>query len=980
MAEDWYSRKVLCVVLFVGALLCPVELCAQVNPTRTATRERWLQRAEAVKEHAVDLRKTGTRRNLRASSTLFTKSARFFESAQSNDDAARAYLEAAQAYVTFSEYGKARNLYRAALKLGSEDSRCRALSRTARIYATTGPLDLAERASTQAESACTVLQGSAKAEGLEARGEVLEFAGEHAKSAEYLERAAELFAVAHDDSARAQSMLMLAVALFSNGKQEAGFEAAGQALRLWSAEGDLYGIARVRAALGIFAITRGEFETAQCNYKIAEPILRSIGNKDEQASVLNGLGYVSRETGDSQKSLEYYQRARGVFASVRDLPGEHEAITGMGKALLGTRRYKELLRLAAAELRLARLSGDPALVASSLGDMAAVYEAEKYYEVSETFYRRALETYRRANHLYGEGDILIRLGRLQANRKKYSEALTLLTQANALKEKTGQVEEVAKIQFELASIYSHLDRLDEARSAIERTIEIVETQRITIAQFDSRASYFASVHRYYTLYIDLLMRLSERELAGDFVTKAFEASERSKVRSLLDLLTTSAQDARCEELLDKQLLNAGTNEARPPGQQKEERPAPTLTLAEVQAEIENSETTLLEYALGEDRSYVWAVSRKRITSHELAGAGQIREVVRALRKTMLPPQVGSDQTVREYQTRARKSQGLFEVNAKQLSRFLLGSVDLAEARRVLIVPDGSLQDVPFAALPLRGSGRATQLLIDKYEIDILPSASVLSTLRKASGNRAPPPGALAVFADPVFEQDDPRVASHRIPAHRATARRRNGISSAIRDVASAPYIPRLVASGEEARTISAPFGTQNGEVLVALGFDANRRRVLDGGLVRFRLLHFATHGVVDARHPEMSGLILSLVDGNGRPQDGYLRIGDIYKLRLGADLVVLSACESALGKDLESEGIFGLPRAFLYAGAKSVIASSWKVDDVATARMMSTLYARIRSGESPGAALRRAQLEMAHDERWSNPYFWAAFALQGDYR
>jgi len=169
-------------------------------------------------------------------------------------------------------------------------------------------------------------------------------------------------------------------------------------------------------------------------------------------------------------------------------------------------------------------------------------------------------------------------------------------------------------------------------------------------------------------------------------------------------------------------------------------------------------------------------------------------------------------------------------------------------------------------------------------------------------------------------------------------------------------------------------------VHVALDFDASRARVLTNGLAPFRLVHFATHGVVDSRHPEMSGLILSLVDRRGRRQDGYLRLGDIYKLKLSADLVVLSSCDSALGKDLESEGIIGLPRGFLYAGAKSVIASLWKVNDDATATLMSRLYARLKKGETPSSALRGAQLEMEKDEQWSNPYYWAAFVLQGEYR
>src|SRR5262249_5846993 len=163
-----------------------------------------------------------------------------------------------------------------------------------------------------------------------------------------------------------------------------------------------------------------------------------------------------------------------------------------------------------------------------------------------------------------------------------------------------------------------------------------------------------------------------------------------------------------------------------------------------------------------------------------------------------------------------------------------------------------------------------------------------------------------------------------------------------------------------------------------LDFNASRDRVLQGELEPYRIIHFATHGIIDARHPEMSGLILSLVNERGQPQDGYLRLGDIYKLRLSADLVVLSACNSALGKRLESEGIIGLPRGFLYAGGHSVIASLWKVDDEAGADFMKGFYARIKRGESPSSALRGAQVEMSQGHRWPEPFYWAAFVLQGD--
>jgi CHAT domain-containing protein len=323
----------------------------------------------------------------------------------------------------------------------------------------------------------------------------------------------------------------------------------------------------------------------------------------------------------------------------------------------------------------------------------------------------------------------------------------------------------------------------------------------------------------------------------------------------------------------------------------------------------------------------------------------------------------------------------YRFHAQQLSRLLLGPIPLSGPKRILIVPDESLQYIPFAALPLPASANGKDLLVNEFEVDVLPSASVLGILRKATGKRVPPTATAAIFADPVFEPDDERVSMRHSGTRRSYEDRPASLNRAIRNIGRSQYIPRLPASRDEANAIASVLRSEDPQaVQVALDFDASRAHVLTDGLTRFRLVHFATHGIVDGRQPEMSGLILSLVDRRGRSQDGYLRLGDIYKLKLSADLVVLSSCDSALGKDLEAEGIIGLPRGFLYAGAKSVIASLWKVNDDATAALMSRLYARIKKGESPGLALRGAQLEMLRDEQWSNPYYWAAFVLQGDYK
>jgi CHAT domain-containing protein len=191
-------------------------------------------------------------------------------------------------------------------------------------------------------------------------------------------------------------------------------------------------------------------------------------------------------------------------------------------------------------------------------------------------------------------------------------------------------------------------------------------------------------------------------------------------------------------------------------------------------------------------------------------------------------------------------------------------------------------------------------------------------------------------------------------------------------------IARLPGSLREAQAIMTVIPPDESTIVV--GFDANRARVMSDEFRYYRILHFATHGLLDSEHPEMSGLILSLVDERGRPQNGYLRLRDIYSLNLPADLVVLSACETGLGRSVQGEGLIGVTRGFIYAGSKSVVASLWKVDDEATAELMKHFYgAMVRDGLPPAAALKVAKQAVRAQERWRSPYFWAAFVLQGEY-
>jgi CHAT domain-containing protein len=246
-------------------------------------------------------------------------------------------------------------------------------------------------------------------------------------------------------------------------------------------------------------------------------------------------------------------------------------------------------------------------------------------------------------------------------------------------------------------------------------------------------------------------------------------------------------------------------------------------------------------------------------------------------------------------------------------------------------------------------------------------------------NQAVPAKSIAIFADPVFESDDPRLPS---AVRRKVTRYDTALAESQNDFdfgQNGSGLPRLFASREEAKAILAlsPTGTSYG----ALDFDASRERAMSAELRQYRLLHFATHSLLNTARPQFSGIVLSLYDEKGNQRDGFLRLNQIYNLRLSTDLVVLSACSTALGKDVKGEGLIGLTRGFMYAGAQRVIASLWKVDDEATGELMKIFYRNLlKQDMPPSRALHEAQLELQKQARWRSPYYWGAFSVQGDWR
>jgi CHAT domain-containing protein len=378
----------------------------------------------------------------------------------------------------------------------------------------------------------------------------------------------------------------------------------------------------------------------------------------------------------------------------------------------------------------------------------------------------------------------------------------------------------------------------------------------------------------------------------------------------------------------------------------------------IQRDLLDEDGILLEYLIGKSKSYVWVITSKSFSTFELPPRNVIDPLIYdlhdALAHSYLPAQ-----------------RGRAELVANQVSAILLKPIasQLAGKRKIILALDGSLQEIPFAVLPDPWNLRVS--LLTNHEIVTIPSASVLAALRKRHASRAPPQKLLAILADPVFSEADPRLVSPE--RHIST---RFVPSNSSRD-GSLSDLERLPSSRQEAYAISALFPKDR--TLIALGFDASRKLATSSELGQFRYLHFATHSIQDGT-PGQSGIVLSLFGQNGHRQDGFLDAQAIRSLELSADLVVLSSCRTALGREITYNDLTSLSQSFLTAGAQEVVASLWSVSDTATAQLMELFYRNLIERNSPAAALQKAQKTMSRSSQWSTPYYWAGFVLQGDWR
>lgn len=723
----------------------------------------------------------------------------------------------------------------------------------------------------------------------------------------------------------------------------------------------------VRYHMGDVYLARNDAEAARLSLETALEQARAHGNRETEAFSLVKLGEALRRLGRTDDARARLEEALALQRKRGDRHGEALALASLGTVLL------ELDRL----------------------------------DQARQAFEQTLEISSDLEDVHGRAAAHSKLGRFHFAAGAMERAMHEHETALPLFEATADRQGVASSHYGIARAHSAMGRYEECLRVLEQALDEAESLRSDSESHELRASYLASRRRYWDLYVTTLMRLHEEDPQAGFDRLALHAAERWRARGLLDLLAEAGVEIRQgapAELLEREhrlrreidgierrrleLLSQGADEqsleeleerqARllleldrvrsdmrvESGRYRELTDPDPLDLGEVRSRLLDEDTTLLVYFLGEEQSALWLVTPSAIESRVLADRATIEEAADAFRELL--------QRVSSRAGEARRPAGA------RLSRLLLGPVDgRLRTERLAVVTDGALQTIPFGALPVPGAER--EILLERHEIVHLPSASVLGALRRMqrSRNRKRASKTVAVIADPVFRPDDPRVGA----ASDAETDPSTALGSRVGAAARAfgpDGLRRLPHTQREARTIAelAP----GGSTLEASGFEATRSLVEGDRLADYRILHFATHGLIHRRHPDLSGLVLSLYDAEGEPRDGFLRLHDVYNLKLGAELVVLSACETGLGRRVEGEGLVGLTRGFMYAGAPRIVHSLWEVSDESTAELMARVYRNLFEERlPPQAALRRAQLAMRASDRWSEPFYWAGFVFQGDW-
>jgi CHAT domain-containing protein len=786
---------------------------------------------------------------------------------------------------------------------------------------------------------------------------------------------------------------------------------------------DLKGVSWILNNLGGIAATFGRFPEALEYYRESIEKARPLSQTSNELFALGNMSRLLRDRGQWQEALDAFNEGLSRAKEVGDLVSEANLGSDLGLMLLGLGEPEPARMLLERSLDIGRTSLDAFRQVAILLSLAAVHTSQDRFTQAETLLGEAQELCRQAKLGTQEtfvlrdlarlalraGDLDLAVARIRAAQATRGYSTQPILQARTLRDlaeartRLGDPDEALdllarslevlgdlampelrfQISYQAALAHRAKGDLDRALASAEEALDGVETLRSSVNDSDLRATFIARVREAYGFCVELLMEIHEGHPGGGFDRRAFNTLERARARSLAELLSRARSGAEGEvppQLLEaERTARAKLNRIRKrlePGAPdgvavdlatlRTDLAAAQRRLLEVEAEIRRVApryasllsarryavedlqaalepgVALVEYALLPAASFAFVVTREGFDAIGIAAEDGVAEIAAALRRNLARP--------------GRRSYGKLIQQSRDLATLVLEPLlpSLRQARHLIVVPDGALASVPFEALRIGGADE--RYLVEDLAVSYAPSAGVL--LAMIDDRDASTAGSGFVgFADPLpptrflepssFGPQAPQAAWTRLPGARL-----------------------------EVEAIAEALGAEH-EVAVVMDAGASEDRMKRDEAVRgARWIHIAAHAKVEAAVPADSAVVLAPANG----EDGYLTAREVFGMKVDAELVVLSGCDTALGRQIRGEGLIGLARAFLYAGAGGLQVSLWKVPDKTTPQLMTSFYEALSKGLGAAEALRQAKLQSLRslrEPRRRHPFHWAAFVVIG---
>ena len=740
---------------------------------------------------------------------------------------------------------------------------------------------------------------------------------------------------------------------------------------------DITRLLKIKAELGAIQISASNLEAAYAEYRASLALLKDHPDPTTEAYVWSDLGVLYTQLHQPKQAADALDRAMQLWKQNPNPVGEVNTLDDFGelwmtqsKLRLARAYYQRGLTVAKAK----ELGRDEVYLLRGLG---ATYLQENDLPHAQANLEQALALALEIKEGDGLPEIYCLTGDLHARQHENAAAEDAYTQCRRTAADAKDQASLIRADGSVARLQFAEGKTGEAAGLIERALTSIEAARSAIPEQDLRTSFFASMRSYYDLGVRILERLDQLHPGEGYQWQAFLVAERARSRMLLDQIRSTssgrptaspallAQSAAVEEQLrrtEADLARSGRGQSNAlkasltrlkveedalsadiatQGASEPREDIEPLTVAALGADLPPLHSVLLAYWTGEDESFLWAITPAGLKSYRLAPAAKLQIKARIFQHALLAP-INADPAL-SAQKRARDEPAQaheFQVARDALRQMIFptGAIPTG-TKTLLVVADGPLLTLPFAAF---AESRTMEILSE-------PSATFLHQVMQ----RATPPvhaTRIAVFADPM---ETPHPAE-------------NGEAA----------IPFTL---EEAASIRSIFGPDH--TVILSGRDASPASMMAFDWSTYTIGHFASHATLNRQNLELSGLVLGSAKPRAASEDtDVLWYGEVCRLHIPLQLVVLSACDTANGEAVPGEGLVGLTQAFFVAGARCVLGSLWAVDDEATSILMKEFYTTLETDHSPAAALRVAQVKMARDPHWSSPYFWAGFSLAGDWR